>query len=264
VLSEAKRMHCRKKPDWVTKEVLRLAVFLPSCRAVAGAFNAIHGQRATVGKSYVHEVCRAHESRLRLLRREMRRRPPHAVPVGGAFSLDLTTVRVAGQRRLVLGLIDQGSRLALRLKVLTHKGVWTLLSEVCATIAEHGRPKAIRTDNEAMFTSRAWKVLLKAFGIRHERIGVRCAWQNGRMERFFGTLKPVLAKLSLPSPLALQAALDEFALYYNHVRPHQGLGGLTPAQAWRALTVTDVRRHAGRGRWVQAFDGLLIGYHVRC
>lgn len=86
------------------------------------------------------------------------------------------------------------------------------------------------------------------------------------MERFFGTLKPILAKLTLCSPLELQAALDEFALFYNHVRAHQGLGwsDARTGLAWRGLTPTDVRHHAGRGRWVQAFGGLLVGYHLRC
>jgi transposase InsO family protein len=72
--------------------------------------------------------------------------------------------------------------------VLAHKCAWSLLAQLCLVIAEHGRPRAIRTDNEAMFAGRAWKIMLKAFGIRHERIDVRCAWQNGRMERFIGTL----------------------------------------------------------------------------
>lgn len=241
-----------------------MAVFLPSCRAVADAFNALHGQHTTVSKSYVHELCRAHRQQLQLLKRDMRRTPPRAIPAGKAFSLDLTTVCVASQRCMVFGLIDQGTRRALRLKVLAHKCAWSLLGQLCLTIAEHGLPKSIRTDNESMFTGKVWKAGLKVFGIRHERIGVRCAWQNGRMERFFGTLKPVLAKLTLPGPLELQASLDEFRLFYNHVRAHQGLGGLTPEQAWRGLTHADVHRYAGRGRWVQAFDGLLVGYHLRC
>jgi transposase InsO family protein len=218
----------------------------------------------TVGHDYVAGLRRTRASELRLRRRGMRGAVPPAVPVGRAFSLDLTTVRVAGERCIVFGLIDQGSRMVLRLKVRGHKCAWSLLSELCAAIAAHGLPGSIRTDNEAMFTGWLWKAALKCFGIRRERIGVRQAWQNGRMERLFGTLKPLLARLSLPSPMALQGALDEFALFYNHVRVHQGLGGLTPAQAWRGVTLADVRRRAGRGRWVQAFNGLLVGYHLRC
>jgi transposase InsO family protein len=254
----------RQKPAWVAREVLRLAVFLRSCRAVAEAFNALHGRRATVSKSYVHELCRAHAQQLRLRRRRMRRLAPPAVPVGRAWSIDLTTVRAGSEPCLVFAAIDQASRRMLRCRHIAHKAVWSLLSELCAAIAEHGRPEAIRTDNEAMFTGWVWKAAMECFRIRRQRIQVACPWQNGRIERWFGTLKPVLARLSLPSPTALQGALDEFVLFYNHVRVHQGLGGLTPAQAWRGVSKADVRRRAGRGCWVQAFGGSLVGYHVRC
>jgi len=73
-----------------------------------------------------------------------------------------------------------------------------------------------------------------------------------------------LATLSLTSEQLLQSSLDEFALFYNHVRPHQGLGGITPVQAWHGVTAADVQRCAGCGRWVHACDGKLIGYHQRC
>lgn len=62
------------------------------------------------------------------------------------------------------------------------------------------------------------------------------------MERLFGTLKPMLSQLSLPSPVELQGALDEFAEFYNHARPHQAFGGLTPQQAWPSALRTSLRR----------------------
>ena len=36
---------------------------------------------------------------------------------------------------------------------------------------------------------------LRLMGIRHQRIDPHCPWQNGRIERFFGTLKPHLRQL---------------------------------------------------------------------
>src|SRR5437867_11123402 len=118
----------------------------------------------------------------------MRGASPPAIAVGRAFSLDLTTVKATGERRTVLGLIDQGSRRVLQLKVLTHKCTWSLLSQLCAAVAEHGLPASLRTDNEGMFTGWVGKAALKCFGIRRERIEVRRPWQNGRGERLFGTL----------------------------------------------------------------------------
>jgi putative transposase len=261
--------HWRATPLWAEREILRLAVFVRSCRRVADAFNAIHGHRRTIGKSTVAKICRAHATEIATRRRRMRRTPPAAVPVRTRWSLDLSFAGdpELAQPNCILGILDQGSRALLRLRALPRKCTWTLLGHLCLTIAEHGLPESIRADNESMFTSRLWKAALRLAGIRRERIRVRHPWQNGRVERCFGTLKAALRDVATHGVIlkgGLQGTLDEFASFYNHVRVHQGLAGLTPAQAWRGLTLADVRRHAGRGRWVQALGGVLLGYHIRC
>jgi len=38
--------------------------------------------------------------------------------------------------------------------------------------------------------------------------------------------------LEVDSFEALNGVLSEFRFFYNHVRPHQNLAGLTPAEAW--------------------------------
>jgi transposase InsO family protein len=195
-------------------------VFLPSYRSVQATFNRLHRQRMTVSHSWVHALCRSRASELRVRRRGRRACPLRVVPAGRAGSLDLTLTYVRGpdgQCWPVLGVIDQGSHMLLRLKVLAHKETWVLPGHVCLAIGTYGLPAAVRTDNEGIFTGWLWRCALKCFGIRRERIDVASPWQNGRIERLFGILKPLLRKLSLPSPLALQGALDEFAGSYNHV-----------------------------------------------
>lgn len=259
------RSHWRKKPEWVVREALRLAVFLRSGRLVAAVFNRIHGQRMTIGHTWTCELLRKQAHALRLRRRAMRGAPPKPVPVGRALAVDLTSVPApCGEHWSIFAAIDQGSRAALRLKVVAHKCTWSLLGQLCVTIADHGLPGSIRSDNEGMFTGKLWKAAFKWAGVRHERIRVASPWENGRVERFFGTLKPLLRKLTLTSPMQLQGALDEFGAFYNHVRVHQSLGGLTPAEAWRGETFVDVRRRVGQGQWVQACGGLLVGYRLRC
>jgi putative transposase len=70
-----------------------------------------------------------------------------------------------------------------------NKKSWTLLGHVCLAIGRYGKPKAIRTDNEAVFTSRLFKLFLTVAGIKHQRTHLHSPWQNGRIERLFGTLK---------------------------------------------------------------------------
>ncbi|MDA8456865.1 hypothetical protein M4R22_19065 [Acidovorax sp. GBBC 3334] len=58
-----------------------------------------------------------------------------------------------GTRMHILGILDHGSRLCIRLQALPGKCTWTLLGHLLIAIGQHGKPRAIRTDNEAMFTS---------------------------------------------------------------------------------------------------------------
>lgn len=89
MLSAQRRAHPRSKPPWVEREVLRLAVFRQSCRLVADSFNKIHRGTASVGKSWVAELCAAHADELALRRRRMRSALPRPIPAGQAWSVDL-------------------------------------------------------------------------------------------------------------------------------------------------------------------------------
>jgi len=84
------------------------------------------------------------------------------------------------------------------------------------------------------------------------------------MERLFGTLKPLLRPLAFPSGAALQAALDEFRDFYNHVRPHQNLQGLVPAEHFAGLRPVDLQQmRIKRATPVQALAGLMRVYWIK-
>lgn len=145
----------------------------------------------------------------------------------------------------MLGIVDHGSRRLLRLAELPRKCTWTLLGHLCLTIAECGRPRAARTDNEAMFTSRRWQRAFALVGVRHQRSLPRRPWQNARIERLFGTVKPWVEtwlREQAMTALPLQSMLDFAACFYNEVRPHQALDGLTPRQVWEGTTWKDLVR----------------------
>ena len=84
------------------------------------------------------------------------------------------------------------------------------------------------------------------------------------MECFFGTLTPRLRALVITGAAALQGALDQSRRFYNEVRPHQILGGLTPAEKWQGLTPVDPQQMPIRSvHEVRLFDGLLARYWIR-
>ena len=154
-----------------------------------------------------------------------------------------------------------GSRALLHLQVLHNKTSRTLLACLLEVIHTHGKPKIIRTDNEAIFTSRNFRLGLKQLGIRHQRTDPGCPWQNGRIERLFGTLKQKLDQWQVPDIAQLNRDLQTFRHWYNHIRPHQNLSGKTPAEAWRGID--PYTKSPKEERWFEAWDRLLMGYDLR-
>ena len=132
----------------------------------------------------------------------------------------------------------------------------SILVELIAAFRRFGLPRTIRTDNEACFVSRTMKVALALLGVRMQRTDVHCPWQNGRIERLFGTFKAALAKIVVADSNDLRVKLIEFRAWYNHARPHQHLGMRTPAEAWSGR-----ERAIGTPYRLRVWDGELAGWY---
>lgn len=260
------RLDTRRKPYSLRLEVLRLKAHMPraSCRAVAHTFNRLH-PGVSVGKTFVADLIASHQLEIAQLRRQIRSAKPRDVAVNHTWAMDMTFFTdIHKTTHAAIGLIDYGSRLALRLQVLTRRCSWSMLGHVCLAIAQHGKPRKLRTDNEAVFKSWLFNAFLKIVGIHHQTTQKHAPWQNGRIERLFGTLKPLLRQLVIPSGGALQSALDEFRVFYNNVRPHQNLNGLAPSEHFAGLRPRDLRQMPIKNVTpLQALAGLMRGYWIR-
>ena len=102
-----------------------------------------------------------------------------------------------------------------------------------ASFAQLGiRVERILTDNGSAYRSNQFAAACRAAGLRHTRTKVRHPWTNGRAERFIGTIQRECAyrdQFTADEERALAIAL--FVPWYNTLRPHHALGGLTP-QGW--------------------------------
>ena len=257
------RCRQRRKPDWVRRKIIHLKALLPDegCRHIADVFNRRHGngQDIRVGKTYVSYVIRHNQYQILLQRRYLRRRRPLSVPLHQTWALDLSgKTDTAARTHMMLAIVEHASRACLLLERCRQRSSAALLLQLCATIRQHGLPRCLRTDNEGIFTSRLFRFGLICLGIRHQRTHPGCPWENGRVERFFGTLKRKLDRWNVPDACALDASLYQFRLWYNHVRPHQHLDGRTPAEAFTGNT-----KAPKEITWFQAWDGMLAGYYLR-
>lgn len=160
------------KPDWVRLEVLRLAALTGNgCRSIEKLFNRIYAtsRKMTVSKSYVHYTIRKHRYEIEVLRRDIRRRPPRPVPRNHVWAMDITGKGdVGGEVHAILGIEDHGSRKLLALEVLERRNAWALLGRLFLAIGRYGKPRSIRSDNDAVFKSHIFRWGCKLAGIRQQ------------------------------------------------------------------------------------------------
>jgi putative transposase len=248
------------KPAWVEKETLRLKALMleAGCRTIAAVFCRLHMKRGmTVSKSWVARVLKENCGKVEEIRREMRKRRPRKLHKNIVWALDLTTMSPAGKP--ILGMIDHGTRACLALRELPLNSSIAILRLLLDAIELYGKPRVLRSDNGSTFTSRLFRFALFWLGIRHQRTEPMAPWQNGRIERFFGTFKrKIRAWIAEGGNVEkLYQELDVYRCWYNHIRPHQNLDGLTPAEAWDGL---DEPRSNGQPRFFEEWDGKLRGF----
>lgn len=141
----------------------------------------------------------------------------------------------------VFNIVDDHSRLLVRSRAVveaTSAEAWRTFSDGART---WGLPAGVLSDNGLCFSGK-----LRGFEVHFEHqlreAGIRPITgrpyhpqTTGKVERFQQTLKKRLRGLPLAATLDdLQAQLDEFSDVYNDRRPHQGIGGATPIDRWRA------------------------------
>jgi putative transposase len=245
VSSKVYPAHGRRKPDWVRLAVLALARELPRAgyRTLAHCFNLrqanqldSHGQAVSVSKSFVSNLLR------------QQRYAAQREPIQTTWGMDLTGLPlVDGSSVAVFGIIDHGSRSVLSLSPVVRRNSLVLLGKLLIAMGNYGVPRAMRSDNEAVFKTLAFRTVLKCIGVRQQFTALASPWQNGRIERFWRTLKfelrtkaqqfvvhgiAVQTRMKFASVAAMGRLLATFKDSYNSHRPHQSLKGGTPAAAW--------------------------------
>ena len=250
-----------KKPSWVKEKVLYLKVHLPhhGCRKIAMQFNNQYTHKnISVSKSYVYNVIKEHGYEILLLRKEMRTKLPYKKKKNKLWHMDLTTI----EKQQIFAVVDSGTRALVALKYLHTKSTLNILITLLETIRDYGKPQSIRSDNEIVFTSKLMKFTLWLLNIKQETTQIASPWQNGKIERLFGTMKQAFKNLIFPTTQSLETGLKEFRFFYNHIRLHQNLGYNTPANAWdnKSMSTSKIARE------IVYFQGLcdnVAGYYYR-
>ena len=254
----------KTKPAWVKKEIIRLNALMreAGCRKIAYVFNRQYktSHNITVGKTYVANIIREHQYQIQVLQKKLKHQPAKMIPRQLIWGVDLTFKQSTQKDMLpILGVVEHHSRKSLTLEALKDKTTITLLSYLFTAIQKYGKPKIIRTDNEVVFTSKLFSLSLWLLGIKHQTTDIHSPWQNGRVERFFGTLKQKLNRWSVDSFEQCNHDLEIFRFWYNQVRTHNNLNGKTPEEVWKN---SDIYKHESENiYYFNEWDGLLTGFY---
>ncbi len=252
------------KPDWVRDVVLKWHQNLGlSHRKLADTFNRRYFAETgiSVGRTWVRELIMRHEHERLDVQRRFKHRVPLPMRKNVIWGVDTTIVTdLDGIQQIVLDAVDHGSRLNLLLQPLKRFNRWTFLGYLFLTIGRFGKPKVIKTDNARVFHAKLVKRVLRWAGIRMTYSQPGKPWQNGRIERFFGTLKAALRDYPILDWQHLAKAMAAFRIWYNLARPHQHLAGRAPQDAWDGVDPLRVPvRHAHIVRaWGDQLRGMVM------
>ncbi len=203
--------------------------------------HALLNQAERVNHKRVKRLWRKHRLQVpRVVRKRLRRERParlQAAYPGHIWAYDFVENALLDGRKLyILTVMDEFTREGLALDVALSTSAERVIGVLSALVAQHGAPKYLRSDNGAEFVARAVQMWLAESGVETLYIEPGKPWQNGKEERFNGTVRDECLNLHVFSSLAeAHVRLSAFRQHYNSQRPHSRLGYLTPLafkKAW--------------------------------
>jgi len=164
---------------------------------------------------------------------------------------DIFCFRLGGRNAYLIGYIDDYSRYITGLGLYRSQTAEHVLETLRRAVAEYGVPKEMLTDNGRQYTS--WRGTtrfegeLKKDRIKHIKSQPHHPMTLGKIERFWKSIYgEFLSRVQFDSFEDAQQRLTLWVKYYNCKRPHQGIGGLCPADRFFEIQ-TELRQVIERG-----------------
>jgi putative transposase len=152
-----------------------------------------------------------------------------------------------GRTLYILTVMDEFTREGLAIAVDEATSAAWVIKVLTALVAAHDTPAYLRSDNGAEFVAVAVQTWLARRQVRTLYIDPGCPWQNGKEERFNGTVRDECLNLQRFASVAeARVHLEAFRQHYNHDRPHSRLNYMTPVafqQAWEAAQAQQQDSH---------------------
>ena len=110
------------------------------------------------------------------------------------------------------------------------------------------RGLVFHSDRGSQYTSKRFRKLLNAYGMRASMGSVGACWDNAVVERFFGSLKhDWILKIAQPTRAHMKADVAKYMKYYNEHRLHTANNDLSPS-AFESIDMKPLNSCAGSAR----------------
>lgn len=156
------------------------------------------------------------------------------------WSYDFVSLRTErGTPLRVLNVVDEFTRVCVGFHADYSIGATDVRHVLARLFNEHGRPRLIRSDNGREFIATGLVCWLRdEQGVTPIQVEKASPQQNGYVERFNGSMRDELLNRELIRSLTeARVLIGNWIAFYNHDRPHSGLGMRTPA-AYAAYIAT--------------------------
>lgn len=131
----------------------------------------------------------------------------------------------------ILTVMDEFTREGLAIDSATTTSAERVIRRLEALVASYGAPAYLRSDNGAEFVAVAVQAWLARQHIGTLYIDPGCPWQNGKEERFNGTVRDECLNMHVFTSVAeANVRLEVFRHHYNEERPHSALNYQTPVE----------------------------------
>jgi transposase InsO family protein len=147
---------------------------------------------------------------------------------------DLFTFRLGGKYAYVVAFLDDYSRYVVGLNLYRSPTAEAVIETYRVAVGEYSPPKEMLTDRGRQYTNwrgkSRFEVELQKDRVAHIVSRPQHPMTLGKVERFWATMwQEFLVRAQFDSFESARERLRLWVKYYNHRRPHQGVGGLCPA-----------------------------------
>jgi putative transposase len=204
---------------------------------------ALVRRKRRVNRKRVHRLWKRAKLQVKRVKRPRARRerpPPLAASYPNhVWAYDFVQDQDSHGRTLyILTVMDEFTREGLAIAVAEATSAEWVIAVLSELVALDGPPAYLRSDNGAEFVALAVQAWLARRQVRTLYIDPGCPWQNGKEERFNGTVRDECLNLHLfASVVEARVRLSAFRHHYNTDRPHSRLDYMTPVafrKAWEA------------------------------